>query len=664
MLLRTFHLSVLIGLVPLLAWAQPQGRQGKGKSATVRPPDEATGTAIAEKTAALKAVIHNLKGRLKDDVLAEVEVYAKAAEWVARHGEYFGDTAKWTVAVLDDGLKRAEASANAGDPPWRRTAGRSVVRAYRSRIDGSVQPYAVTAPASYGQDPNKAWRLDVVLHGRDATLTEVKFLNAFRAKPAPADQEFVQLDIFGRGNNAYRWAGEEDVFEALHAFLASDQGTRGVLDFRRYVVRGFSMGGAGAWHLGLHHPSHWAVIGPGAGFTTTLGYVRGLPDRLPQYVEKCLRIYDAVDYAENASGVPVVAYAGEKDPQIQAARNIEARLKSLGIPMTFLVAPDTEHRLTPEYARKAEAEYAKYAGPGKGRPEAPERVRFVTHTLKYYHCDWVYLMRLDRHYDRTSVDARRTKDGFQVATQNVRALVLLQPDVSQQEGGTTFRCDIDGQVVEAKGGPGVGLIKSNGRWTAVSAARLWRVAPEKTPAFQGPIDDAFCRAFLCVRGTGTSWHPAVGRYAAGELDRFARTWDKYLRGVLRIKDDTAVTEDDVQNNHLILFGDPASNSLIAKVLPHLPVTWTKERVAFGDVSGPADTHVPILIQPNPLNPRMYVVLNSGHTFHADAFQGTNALLYPRLGDYALLRLAPTDSDALRTETVTAGLFDEFWKLPR
>ena len=44
----------------------------------------------------------------------------------------------------------------------------------------------------------------------------------------------------------------------------------------------------------------------------------------------------------------------------------------------------------------------------------------------------------------------------------------------------------------------------------------------------------------------------------------------------------------------------------------------------------------MLIYPNPLNANRYVVLNSGHTFHAADYRGTNALLYPRLGDYAVL----------------------------
>src|SRR5207302_4196848 len=140
-------------------------------------------------------------------------------------------------------------------------------RAYRSRIDGSVQPYAVSYPADYGRDRIKKWRLDVVLHGRDTGLTEVKFLHEHAGgKPVPADQSFVQLDIFGRGNNAYRWAGEVDVIEAIDAFVLAERlaGRELLLDPARVVLRGFSMGGAGSWQLGLHSPSRWCVVGPGA----------------------------------------------------------------------------------------------------------------------------------------------------------------------------------------------------------------------------------------------------------------------------------------------------------------------------------------------------------------------------------------------------------------
>jgi hypothetical protein len=62
-----------------------------------------------------------------------------------------------------------------------------------------------------------------------------------------------------------------------------------------------------------------------------------------------------------------------------------------------------------------------------------------------------------------------------------------------------------------------------------------------------------------------------------------------------------------------------------------------------------------MIYPNPANRRRYVVINSGHTFHEADFQGTNALLYPRVGDWAI-----TD---VRTGTVVAeGSFNRNWQL--
>src|SRR5438132_13780843 len=95
------------------------------------------------------------------------------------------------------------------------------------------------------------------------------------------------------------------------------------------------------------------------------------------------------------------------------------------------------------------------------------------------------------------------------------------------------------------------------------------------------------------------------------------------------------------SRHLIPFGDPSSNSLITQVLDGLPLKWTKEEIKLGGQTYASGEHVPVLIYPSPLSTNLrYVVLNSGHTFHAADFKGTNALLYPRLGDYAILKPVP------------------------
>jgi predicted esterase len=323
----------------------------------VRATDEQL-RAIKAKADKLEFALASLKKRgLRDPYLADIEIYHKAAAWIVRHGEFYKkEYVDATLEALDRGLFRAS-QQNAGESPWVHVTGTSVVRAYRSRLDNSVQPYAVTLPGDFGKDPSRRWRLDVVLHGRNATLTEATFLKTHGGDKPLKDRPYVQIDIYGRGNNAYRWAGESDVYEAMSNFLAVERllGREQLIDPSKVILRGFSMGGAGTWHLGLHRPDQWAVLGPGAGFTVTRGYTP-LPDSLPGYIESCLKIYDAVEYSENVFNVPVVAYSGDRDKQMQAAVNIENKLKGTNLSITHLVAPGLEHQFPPEWQAKAEKE--------------------------------------------------------------------------------------------------------------------------------------------------------------------------------------------------------------------------------------------------------------------------------------------------------------------
>jgi pimeloyl-ACP methyl ester carboxylesterase len=655
-----------LGILSLLL-ALGQAARGQYAPPAPMPPDDATRKQIESRTDELRKVVERMRAAgVKDPFLADIEIYQRAAEMILKHGEFYGkDAGKWTLDVLDRGFLRASQQLR-GESPWLNTPGFSTVRAYRSGVDGSLQPYAVTLPASFGKEKGKKWRLDVVLHGRSPTLTEVSFLHSFAEKPAPKDQNFVRIDIYGRGNNAYRWAGESDVSEAVDHYLTIERllGRGDMLDPQRFVLRGFSMGGAGTWHLGLHRPDRWCVLGPGAGFTTTHGYVKDLPEKLPYYVEDCLRVYDAVDYAENAFDVPVVAYSGSDDPQKAAAQNIEDALKQTDIKMTHLIAPGLKHEFPAEWQKKAEAEYAKYVE--KGRAEYPNHVRFVTYTLKYPSCDWVDIFALERHYQRALVDAEAGEKGYKVRTTNVRGLELRMP-----AGATrgTVPVTIDGQEVTARkvesgGSINVFLEKRDGKW--VSVLPEWVLTsrmrtPQKTAALQGPIDDAFTGPFLCVIATKEPWNAATLEYADAEVKRFGDMWSKYFRGTLPVKRDDEVTSEDIATKHLILFGDPGSNTLIAQVLPGLPFRWTKEKINWDGKDYDAADHVPVLIYPSPLNPERYVVLNSGHTFRAADCQGTNALLYPRLGDYALLR---THADRKDPTLVQAGLFDDFWRMTK
>jgi hypothetical protein len=393
-----------------------------------------------------------------------------------------------------------------------------------------------------------------------------------------------------------------------------------------------------------------------------------LPATLPGEQEACLTIYDAVDYAENASCVPVVAYAGEKDPQLQAARSIQEQIKPLGIPMTLVIGDGLEHQFPPRWQAKVEEEIAKHVA--NGRPEYPKQVRFVTYTLRNAGCDWVQILGLERHYQRSSVDATQTDDGFTVKTANVRVLDLRLPPGAVRQ---PVKLSLDGESFEARpyqtpnSELHVYLEKRDGKWASVLPERITTDRarnPQKLSGLQGPIDDAFTAPFLCVRGTGKPWHVATQDYADANLRRFQEEWSRYFRGELPVKDDLDVSPEDVAGRHLVLFGDPASNALIDQVLPRLPLKWTKETIKLDDREYSSAEHVPVLIYPSPLGLERYVVLNSGHTFHADDFRGTNALLFPRLGDFALLKLKSDKNDPMATEVQRAGLFDDFWLFQR
>ena len=105
------------------------------------------------------------------------------------------------------------------------------------------------------------------------------------------------------------------------------------------------------------------------------------------------------------------------------------------------------------------------------------------------------------------------------------------------------------------------------------------------------------------------------------------------------------------------------------MLPDLPIRWTANELQIGKEKYPAANHAPALIQPNPLkvaDGRRYIVINSGHTFHEKELAAVNYLLFPRHGDWAVLKVgskAPEEpSGLLEEEVLQAGFFDEKWQI--
>ncbi|WP_422927433.1 alpha/beta hydrolase-fold protein [Singulisphaera sp. PoT] len=597
----------------------------------------------------------------RDDALADVVVYHKAAAWAIQLGEFFAKKdVEATRAVLDRGIERAAQLAE-GKKPWLEKPGARLLGFY-SKVDRSVQPYALIVPE--GLPAGERTRLDVVLHGRGVTLNEVRFLQSFEGKAAkPEEQGKLTLHVFGRGNNAYRWAGEADVFEAIEAVKR-----RFSVDDHKVVLRGFSMGGAGAWHLGLHHPGLWSSVEAGAGFSETRTYAK--LGEIPDYQASALHIYDAVDYAANAYNVPMAGYGGEDDPQRQASINIQDALQALGytfktegletkspdLDFIRLIGAKTGHSVDPASAKILAAFHDERIA--KGGTTRPKHIRFATYTLRFNRAPWLTIEQLQEHYKRASVDAEIVDKRVVVhAIENVAVL-----SVDRHVAESIRLGDQDFPLESAEKGllPNVYFRLSEGNWHLLDheASRRLELNVDglKRHRLQGPIDDALTGPFLCVRGKGQAWNPLVQSWAEDRLIAFADDWRHWMRGEAAIKDDDAVSDQDIEDQNLILFGDPGSNRVIAKILDKLPLRWTKADIELDGTFGSGD-YAPVLIAPNPLNPRRYVVINSGHTFGNREFAGTNAYLFPRLGDFAVFHV-----DRNGGAVKTSGYFNEKWTL--
>ncbi|MEO6784766.1 MAG: prolyl oligopeptidase family serine peptidase [Chthoniobacteraceae bacterium] len=609
-------------------------------------------------------------GESNPDLLADAVVFSKGITWALRYETSLagGDLAAVKKA-LERGTQRADALA-AHTPAWTTKKGK-VLRGFVSAVDGSTQPYGVIIPSGY--DGRKPMRLDVVLHGssKPVGMSELKFGARFDegdvgGKPAP-EADFIELHPLGRVENCYRWAGETDVFEAIEAACRNYR-----IDRDRIVLRGMSMGASGTWHLGLKHPDRFVAIGPYCGYVDTHrfsetpipGFIKVGP--LPPHQELGLHMLDSVDYAANASVVPAIGAIGDKDTFFQAHVIMGEAFAKEGLQMVNFISPGTGHVIDPVTHREQMRLIGEYAT--KGLNHAPRQLRFVTWTLKYNRCHWLELLALGRHYDRAEIIARIADDDVIEISEvkNITRFALHPPALG---AATRVRILGDGIALpkHAAAEPLV-FSQTDGAWRC-DGTRSQITLTGKRPGLQGPIDDAFATPFLCVRGTGQPWNPAVGAWADASLRRFAYEWARYMRGDLPVKNDTEVTAADVRDKHLILFGDPGSNSWIARALPMLPVQWSRDQVGLGGVQKPAADHAPAFICASPFAGNRYVVINSGHTFHEKEFAAFNYLLFPRLGDWAVMRVMPgaekwrQSSPAFPEEVVGAGFFDETWKKP-
>lgn len=631
---------------------------------------------LQEKIAAINAG----KDAAAKSLLPDVMIFERAVRCAVDYQEFF-DVKEFDKAdaLLVEGIKRAD-QLLAGKPEWITQKG-LVVRGYISRIDNTVQPYGLVIPPTYAIDHSVPTRCDIWFHGRGEKLSEVNFLWDRMKNPGEFTPDHtIMLHPYGRYCNAFKFAGEVDVLEALE-----DVQKRYRIDEDRISVRGFSMGGAACWQFATHYADRWFAANPGAGFSETPQFLKVFQNEelKPMPWEQTLwNLYDCDKWALNLTHCPTIAYSGENDSQKQAADVMEKALAEHGIQLRHLIGKGMGHKFDADSKKVIDTSLNELAA--RGRRSNRSQFGFTTRSLRYNRADWVTVNAIGEHWapawlqaSSFAVDGPFAAAALTVGIRNVTDITIHFP------AGTfpprhelvinIFSVGDDGEPIVA---PDKGLDPieqrafSDGSFQAsfrMNAQRNWEESTtedsslKKRHNLQGPIDDAFMDSFIFVRPTGTAANEAVGKWAEAELTRAIEHWRRHFRGDARVVNDVDLTDEMIQSSNIVLWGDPKSNSVLAKIADKLPIQWTADKVTVGEKSYDAKNHAPILIHPNPLNLNRYVVLNSSFTFRDYAYLN-NARQVPMLPDWAVIDLNTPPNAIWPGKVVDANFFDEQWKL--
>ena len=645
----------VVGLCGPEVWGQLRADGATASFLGSLPPKPVAALSVEEE-AGIVARLGVLEGRFKavrgHARAADAAIFLKAVRYALEFDEWYdkkaADGVKKAMRLLDEAEGRME-SLKRDEVPWMQGAGWKVL-GFFSAVDGSAQPYAVEVPEGLKWGAGeKAVPMWIWLHGRGDTATDLHFIAGRLGATKPGQFQpkgTIVIHPFGRYCNGWKSAGETDVFEARDDAVA-----RFNVDGDRIALAGFSMGGAGAWHLGAHFADQWACVHAGAGFVDVKRYQKLTPEKMPPVYEQTLwGVYDVPGYARNFFNVPLVVYSGEQDSQRDSAAYMEEVLAGEGFNMRHHIGPGMGHKYHPEVIQTVQAEIE--AAVAKGREAMPKKVVLQTRTLGYSKLFWVRLLSQEKAWEDTRIEAELGEKGMlRVVTKNVGAFEVKP---SFAVSGVV----VDGAVFGPK--ERAFLKGDDGKWRV---GRL-DVAGRKREGQSGPIEEPLKRSFVVVLPEGDSAWVAVTKWVNAESQHFLKRWRGLMRGEVRVKKAAEVTAEDMLKHTLVLWGDAKSNPLVAKVLAagstkKLPMMWDEKVLRLGRVEVDGATHVPVMVRPNPMEPRGTVILNSGLTFR-EAHDKTNSLQNPKLPDWAVLEVTGAPDAERAGRVVGAGFFGERW----
>ena len=513
-------------------------------------------------------VVRELRAHLHEGTPSFGPVGWRATELERIVREHDHDT-RWLATMVDDAHLVMHALDHGHDPFA--TPHGYMRMGFLSKLDHTFQTYELFTPPAYRQNQAKKWPLVVTLHGLEGNGGDF-FRNTFglsrppsmslldhaRHGDAPTRGPMFVIAPTARGQTHYRFAGEEDVFEAI-----ADATARFHIDPARVYVTGGSMGGTGAAFLPLHHPGFFAGSMALAGYHDQRVRNDTAQDQLAPWEQFLRADRSDVDWAENALHLPMFLGRGTRDLPMQWTHSLVARLEALHYNVTHR-EPVSGHNIWTELY--ADGAVFTHFAPMHAE-QNPDRVVYTTSSERYDRAYWLS----DIHRDAPDVFARvegsRNDAIFTIRTQHVASFSIdALPGVAATRN-LLIRVDGDSFT-----GPATMsfIKKQDGHWEQGTPS-----VEQKKHGFSGPIRDIYHEPLLFVIGTSDGAEEVNRRVA--DFWANPRGWEMHYP-VVR---DSELTPALCANHSLVLVGTRASNAALARFMDRLPIRADADGIELG-----------------------------------------------------------------------------------
>ncbi|NCQ31253.1 MAG: prolyl oligopeptidase family serine peptidase [Armatimonadetes bacterium] len=481
----------------------------------------------------------------------------------------------------------------------------TVFKAHRSAVDGTAQPYWLELPPGYLGD--KAFPLIINLHYHG-------WYRPFQGYPLPKVPEAIVVSPHGRGSTDFMFVGEREVLDVIEEVKRDC-----LVDDDRVSFMGSSMGGTGCWHLAVHYPDLFAAIAPVSGNTNhrvwekEWGWGKAPESPFRPVRERLADMLDPISFAENLQHVPVFCAHGVKDPIVPLghSRTMADQVRAAGGKVVYREYEDVAHGGFPKELADERIQWLL----GQRRTAYPKQFRFRTASLRQGRAYWVEVLGFEHYGDFAEIAAEVVGPALvRVTTRNVARLALRLDADTRARLGLASECSVEldsTRLPLLSAGATQVLARTEQGWTTTSGS----AEGAKRPGLSGPVEDAFLDPFLVVYGTAAS-SALENQTIRSEAELFASEWERRYGKPCRLKADREVTDADIQQSGLVLYGNESANSVLARIADKLPIRVTPAEVRFGArVFRGGDVGAKFCF-PNPLNPDRY-----GVVFTATTWQG-------------------------------------------